>query len=174
MCNFNGITERSFSTQLLIKETEDKEQKTIPVEVFNIHIWETTANPLKLLWSSSSDITKSKATVWDLEDGLSGNDCSTTHHIYSNTAQKHIPETLNHKGKFSTCWNMKGKEAALNRHVRFCLRGRKIFLTIKLCNSSKHKSLLGIWSWQLLFLGCFVWVLVFFLFCGVFFPPQKD
>lgn len=125
------------------------------MEVFNIHIWKTTANPLKLLWSSSSDIMKSKATVWDLEDGLSGNDCSTTHHIYSNTAQKHIPETLNHKGKFSTCWNMKGKEAALNRHVRFCLRERKIFLTIKLYNSSKHKSLLGIWSLQLLFFGLF-------------------
>lgn len=38
MCNFNGITARSFSTQLLIKEIEDKEQRTIPVEVFNIHI----------------------------------------------------------------------------------------------------------------------------------------
>lgn len=65
---FNGITARSFSTQLLTKETEDQEQRTIPVEVFNIHIWKRTANPLKLLWSSSGDIAKSKATIWDLEE----------------------------------------------------------------------------------------------------------
>lgn len=38
MCNFNGITARSFSTQLLIKEAQDKEQRTILAEVFNIHI----------------------------------------------------------------------------------------------------------------------------------------
>lgn len=76
MCNLNGITAKPFSTQLLIeetedkqiKETEDKQQSTIPAEVFKVHSWKRTANPLKLLWSSSSDITKSKATAWDLEE----------------------------------------------------------------------------------------------------------
>lgn len=150
-----------------MKETEDWEQ--ISVKVSNIHIWERTVNPLKLLWSSSSDITKATARYLEemAEVGVTVSHPTTS---TPNTAQKHKPEIFNHKGKLSTYQNIKVKAAALKSHVRLCWRIRKVFLTVKLYNSSNHKWLLGRWSLQLL-LGCFVCLVVVVLVWV--FSPKK-
>lgn len=83
-----------------MKETEDWEQR-VHQQKFPIFTSERTVNPLKLLWSSSSDITK--ATGRDLEEMAEvGMPVSHPTTPTASTEQKHKPETFNHKGKLST------------------------------------------------------------------------
>lgn len=64
---------------------------------------------------------KSKATAWDLEE-MAEVEMTAAQHTSSTPIQhRNIHQKCSDiKEKFSTCWNMKRREAALKRHVRVC------------------------------------------------------